>query len=73
MRRIDALLRKAGTSRSRLSSAQVWLADMDDFAAHNAAWNRWVDAAHPPARACVQSPRLWRPGLLVEIVVTAAR
>lgn len=73
LRRIDLLLRKAGTSKSRLLSAQVWLADMDDFAAHNAAWNSWVDPAHPPARACVQSPRMWRPGLLVEIMVTAAR
>jgi enamine deaminase RidA (YjgF/YER057c/UK114 family) len=70
---IDALLRAAGTTKSRLLSAQVWLTDMDDFAAHNDAWNEWVDSEHPPVRACVQAPRLWRPGLLVEIMVTAAR
>lgn len=73
MRRIDALLRKAGTSKSRLLFAQVWLTDMDDFAAHNAVWNRWVDPAHPPARACVQSPRPVVTRLPVEILVTAAR
>jgi enamine deaminase RidA (YjgF/YER057c/UK114 family) len=70
---IDALLRAAGTSKSRLLSAQVWLTDMDDFADHNQAWNEWVDPKHPPVRACVQSPRLWRPDLRVEIMVTAAR
>jgi enamine deaminase RidA (YjgF/YER057c/UK114 family) len=70
---VDAALRAAGTDKSRLLTAQVWLTDMDDFADHNDAWNEWVDPEHPPVRACVQSPRLWRPGLLVEIMVTAAR
>jgi enamine deaminase RidA (YjgF/YER057c/UK114 family) len=50
----------------------VWLADMSLFEAHNAAWNAWVDRANPPARACVGAP-LYRPGMLVEIMVTAAR
>ena len=70
---IDGLLSAAGTSKSRLLTAQVWLTDMDDFAAHNDAWNEWVDAEHPPVRACLHSPRLWRPGLRVEIMVTAAK
>jgi enamine deaminase RidA (YjgF/YER057c/UK114 family) len=71
--RIDVLLEKAGTNKSKLLSAQVWLTDMNLFAAHNDAWNEWVDPRNPPARACLLSPQLWRPGLLVEIMVTAAR
>jgi enamine deaminase RidA (YjgF/YER057c/UK114 family) len=71
--RIDRLLDKAGTSKSKLLSAQVWLTDMAHFADHNSVWNAWVDAKNPPVRMCVQSPQLWRPGLLVEIMVTAAR
>ena len=39
---------------------------------HNLAWNDWVDPEHPPVRACVQA-ELTSPGLLVEIMVTAAR
>ena len=71
--RIDRLLDKAGTNKSKLLSAQVWLTDMAHFADHNSVWNAWVDAKNPPVRMCVQSPQLWRPGLLVEIMVTAAR
>jgi enamine deaminase RidA (YjgF/YER057c/UK114 family) len=71
--RIDRLLDKAGTSKSKLLSAQVWLKDMAHFADHNSVWNAWVDAKNPPVRMCVQSSQLWRPGLLVEIMVTAAR
>src|SRR5262245_30799348 len=73
LEQIDALLRAAGTTKSRLLTAQVWLTDMDDFADHNDAWNEWVDRENPPVRACLQSPRLWRAGLKVEIMVTAAK
>jgi enamine deaminase RidA (YjgF/YER057c/UK114 family) len=40
---IDALLEKAGTDKSKLLTAQVWLADMQDFEEHNSVWNEWVD------------------------------
>jgi enamine deaminase RidA (YjgF/YER057c/UK114 family) len=70
--RIGALLREAGTDKSRLLTAQVWLADMALSEGHNAAWNAWVDRDNPPARACVRA-ELWRPGMLVGIMVTAAR
>lgn len=70
--RIDRLLQTAGTDRSRLLTAQVWLSDMRLFEAHNAVWNEWVDRQNPPVRACVQAD-LWRPNMLVEIMVTAAR
>jgi len=71
--RIDRLLSLAGTDKSKLLSAQVWLADMTHFADYNSVWNAWVDAKNPPVRMCVQSPRLWRPGMLVEIMTTATR
>ena len=69
---IDGLLEKAGTNKSKLLSAYVWLADMQDFEEHNAVWNEWVDRQNPPVRFCVQSA-LWRPNILVEIMVTAAQ
>jgi enamine deaminase RidA (YjgF/YER057c/UK114 family) len=71
--RIDALLAKAGTSKANLLAAQVWLTDMSLFTAHNEAWNAWVDPKNAPVRACLLSPRLWYPGILVEIMVTAAK
>jgi enamine deaminase RidA (YjgF/YER057c/UK114 family) len=70
--RIDALLAEAGSNKSKLLTAQVWLTDMSLFAAHNDAWNEWVDPKNPPARACLLSPQLWHPGPLVEIMATAA-
>jgi enamine deaminase RidA (YjgF/YER057c/UK114 family) len=71
--RIDRLLNKAGTNKSKLLSAQVWLTDMALFGDHNSVWNAWVDAKNPPVRMCVHSPQLWRPGLLVEIMATAVK
>ena len=70
--RIDEQLARVGTDKSKLLTAQVWLSDMRLFQTHNAAWNEWVDPEHPPVRACVQA-ELSAPGLLVEIMVTAAR
>jgi enamine deaminase RidA (YjgF/YER057c/UK114 family) len=72
LERIDALLAMAGTDKSKLLTAQVWLSDMRLFEAHNVAWNAWVDRENPPVRACVRAD-LVHPGLLVEIMVTAAR
>jgi enamine deaminase RidA (YjgF/YER057c/UK114 family) len=70
--RIDRLLQTAGTDKSKLLTAQIWLSDMRLFEAHNAVWNEWVDPKNPPVRACVQAD-LWRPNMLVEIMVTAAK
>ena len=72
LERIDRLLQANGTDKSKLLTAQVWLSDMRLFAAHNAVWNEWVDQQNPPVRACVGAA-LYRPELLVEIMVTAAR
>ena len=68
--KIDALLVDVGASRSSIVSAQVWLADMSDFPAHNAVWDAWVDPANPPARACVGA-QLYHPEVLVEVRVVA--
>jgi enamine deaminase RidA (YjgF/YER057c/UK114 family) len=42
------------------------------FEDHNSAWNEWVDRSNPPVRACVGA-ELWRPNMLVEIMVTAEK
>lgn len=70
---IDGLLAKAGTSKSNLLSATIWICSMDDFAEMNAVWDSWVDTDNPPARACVESPRLATPDFTVEIMVVAAK
>ena len=68
---IDALLARAGTDKRRVLRAQIYLADIADFAAMNAVWEEWVVAGHTPPRATVQA-RLAKPAWKVEIVVTAA-
>ena len=72
LRQIDALLARAGTDKSKLLTATVYLKDIGGFAAMNAAWDAWVDRSNPPARATVEA-RLADPDLLVEIQVIAAR
>ena len=72
LERIDRLLESAGTDKSKLLTAQVWLADMRLFDDHNEVWNEWVDPQNPPVRAYVRA-ELWRPNMLVEIMVTASR
>ncbi|MEM9277613.1 MAG: RidA family protein [Pseudomonadota bacterium] len=68
---IDALLAEAGTDKSKLLSATIWITDMDNFAEMNAVWDAWVSEGNTPARACVES-RLAMPKFLVEIGVIAA-
>ncbi|MFQ6313298.1 RidA family protein [Lysobacter capsici] len=68
---IDALLARAGTDKSRILMAQIFLTDMADFAGMNAVWDVWVVPGHTPPRATVQAP-LANPKFRVEIVVTAA-
>lgn len=70
LRKIDKLLAAAGTNKSKLLSATVWLANMGTYDEMNAAWDVWVDPANTPARATVES-RLARPGYLVEIAAVA--
>lgn len=71
LNQIDALLEDAGTDKSNLISANIWVSDIRQFAQMNEVWDAWVDSENPPVRACVES-RLARPELLVEIQVVAA-
>ena len=68
---IDKLLERAGTNKSRILRAQIFLADRADFAGMNTAWEAWVSAGHTPPSATVIAG-LARPEWKVEIVVTAA-
>jgi enamine deaminase RidA (YjgF/YER057c/UK114 family) len=68
---IDATLAKAGTDKTKLLKANIWLTDIGTFAQMNEAWDAWVVAGHTPTRATVES-RLAAPGLDVEIMVEAA-
>jgi enamine deaminase RidA (YjgF/YER057c/UK114 family) len=68
---IDALLAMAGSDKSRILRAQIFLADIADFSGMNEVWDRWVVPGHTPARATVQAA-LVNPAWKVEIVITAA-
>ena len=67
---IDDLLAKCGSSTTRILRAQIFLADIADFAGMNRAWDAWVVPGEAPARATVEA-RLANPAWKVEIVVTA--
>lgn len=68
--RIDALLAKAGTDKTRLLSASIWLTDIATFEEFNAVWDAWVAPGSTPARATVES-KLAAPKFSVEIAVIA--
>ena len=68
---VDRLLALAGTDKTRILSAQIWLADMVDFPKMNAVWDAWVPQGHTPARATGES-KLATPDYLVEVIVVAA-
>ncbi len=69
--RIDALLVQAGTDKTKLLSATIWLADIATFAEMNSVWDRWVSPGNTPARATVEA-KLAGPEYKVEIAVIAA-
>lgn len=68
---IDRLLGLAGTDKTRLLTAQIWLADIKTFAEMNAVWDAWVAPGNPPARWTGEA-KLATPDYRVEIIVTAA-
>ncbi len=69
--KIDALLKLAGSDRTKILSATIWLSDSRYFADMNAKWDAWVPAGAAPARATVQSA-LAGPDYKVEIGIIAA-
>jgi enamine deaminase RidA (YjgF/YER057c/UK114 family) len=72
LKKIDAILALAGTDKSKLLSANVWLADIGDRDTMNGVWTSWVDPKNLPARATVES-RLGTPATRVEIAVICAK
>jgi enamine deaminase RidA (YjgF/YER057c/UK114 family) len=69
---IETHLKKAGSDKSKLLSATIYLTDMKTFAEMNAVWDAWISPGNTPARATVEV-KLAAPRYNVEIMVTAAR
>ncbi len=69
--KIESLLREAGSDKSKLLSASIWLSNVAFYDAMNGVWDAWVTPGSPPARATVGSP-LAGPQYLVEIAAIAA-
>jgi enamine deaminase RidA (YjgF/YER057c/UK114 family) len=72
LKKIDAILAAAGTGKSKILSATVWVTDIRSRDEMNTAWTAWVDAVNLPARATVEA-KLADPRMLVEIMVTCAK
>jgi enamine deaminase RidA (YjgF/YER057c/UK114 family) len=68
---IDRLLAEAGSDKTRILTATIYLADIGTFAQMNSVWDAWVSRENPPARATVEA-RLAAPEYKVEIQVIAA-
>ncbi len=68
---IDALLKQAGTDKSKLLKTNIWLTDISTIGEMNAVWDAWVVTGSTPARATVES-KLASPEWKVEIMVEAA-
>jgi enamine deaminase RidA (YjgF/YER057c/UK114 family) len=69
---IDGLLAQAGTDKSKLLQATIWLQDIRTVDEMNVVWDAWVTPGEPPVRACIEA-RLQSPALMVEIRVIAAK
>ena len=69
--KIDALLKEAGSDKSKILSANIWLTDIRNWAEMNTVWDAWVAKDNPPARATVEA-KLAGPKALIEIMVQAA-
>ena len=71
LKQIDETLAQAGTDKTKILKANIWLSDMSTFADMNKAWAEWVSKGNAPARATVES-KLVDPKWKVEIMLTAA-
>ena len=69
--KIDRLLAQVGSDKTKILSAQIFIADMADFAGMNAAWEKWVVPGETPARATIEA-KLANPAYKVEIMCIAA-
>jgi enamine deaminase RidA (YjgF/YER057c/UK114 family) len=69
---IDGFLKAAGTDKTKLLTANIWITDMANFAEMNGVWDAWVSQGNTPARATVEA-KLATPDYKVEIMVVAAK
>ncbi|WP_025899609.1 RidA family protein [Sneathiella glossodoripedis] len=69
--KIDSLLAEAGSDKSKILQATIWLSSMEYFAEMNEVWDKWVAKGNAPARACGEA-KLATPDYKVEILITAA-
>jgi enamine deaminase RidA (YjgF/YER057c/UK114 family) len=69
---IDALLARAGSSKTRLLSTMIYLTTFDNFKSMNEEWLAWLPVGMGPARATIGNITLANPKWLIEVVVTAA-
>lgn len=72
LKEIDRLLALAGTDKTKVVSATIWVTDIRSRDAMNESWNAWTGGHNLPARACIEA-KLADPRMLVEIAVTAAK
>ncbi len=70
--KVDALLAEAGSDKTKILSARLWISSIGHFAAMNEVWDAWVPEGAAPARACIEA-RLASPDLLVEVGIVAAK
>jgi enamine deaminase RidA (YjgF/YER057c/UK114 family) len=70
LKTIDGLLAKAGTDKTKILQAIIWLSDMETFAEMNKEWDAWVPQGSTPARATGEA-KLAAPKYMVEIIITA--
>ena len=69
---VERLLAEAGSDKSRILMAQIFLNDIADITAMNEIWDAWIPAGHTPPRATVQA-KMANAAYKIEIVVTAAQ
>jgi enamine deaminase RidA (YjgF/YER057c/UK114 family) len=69
--KVDHYLGMAGSDKSKLLTATIWLRDIADFDLMNSVWDAWIDPSAMPVRATVEA-RMAGDGYRVEIMVTAA-
>jgi enamine deaminase RidA (YjgF/YER057c/UK114 family) len=69
--KIEHYLAMAGSDKTKLLSATIWLRDIADFDRMNSVWDGWIDRSNMPVRATVEA-RMAGDGYRVEIMVTAA-
>ena len=72
LKEIDRLLKLAGTDKSKVVSATIWVPDIRLRDKMNVAWNEWTGGQNLPGRACLEA-KLADPLILVEIAVVAAK